>query len=526
MNSISSGLTLMPAGDAPVPAAPADGTGSVAGLSFGAILRGQSEGGWFSLSDAPPPAAPAGQSWENPWAKLAAFAGERDPATLPPAGPLALAFAGPVPEAPSPGPAMAPEMAWVEGAVLEGAVPATAPAATGEASLLDVVVPGEVALATLPDPAPQARLPLSPTVADGEDGTPALEPIALSWSLAPRPPVLDEASAAKAPAGVPAPVLPSPPAELTTVAGQAVVTPAAAPEPALKTPPPPLAPGALVAPSAPQAASPVADPAPEVAAAAGPVVRLDRYPVTRPVRLPAATPPGQAVAEPVPLEGQAGERPAVEMSPGEGPDDAPAAADKALTMELRAAPRAEPAAAFSREPAASLVHQSSLPPPRVDGQSVPGQPVPGQTPLQTPLNLAQPGWGQALGQQILWLVQNGPRQAELKVNPPHLGPLEVSLSLDRQQQASITFFAPDAGVREALEAALPRLRELFDTQGLHLQQANVSDQSLAGRQQGQAQAGQDGARPFGNAGAVVPEGGEVPAESKRRVAVGLVDQYV
>jgi flagellar hook-length control protein FliK len=52
-----------------------------------------------------------------------------------------------------------------------------------------------------------------------------------------------------------------------------------------------------------------------------------------------------------------------------------------------------------------------------------------------------------------------------------------------QQQSNITFFSHDATVREALESALPKLREMLDSQGIALHQANVSDQPLAYQQQ-------------------------------------------
>lgn len=121
------------------------------------------------------------------------------------------------------------------------------------------------------------------------------------------------------------------------------------------------------------------------------------------------------------------------------------------------------------------------------GLSVPAR-VDSLSPTMTPaapelsLSIHQKNWSQALGQQLVWMAQHHAQQAEIKVNPAHLGPIEVHLSLN-QDQASVNFFAHEAAVRDVLENALPRLREMLSNQGLQLNQASVSDQSLAQQHQ-------------------------------------------
>lgn len=102
--------------------------------------------------------------------------------------------------------------------------------------------------------------------------------------------------------------------------------------------------------------------------------------------------------------------------------------------------------------------------------------------------LRQAGWDQALGEQVQWLVGNKAQGAEIRLNPAHLGPMEVRIQI-QQDQANISFTAQHGPVREALEAAIPRLREMLGDSGLQLNNVTVSDQSLAeqrsqGRQQG------------------------------------------
>jgi flagellar hook-length control protein FliK len=45
----------------------------------------------------------------------------------------------------------------------------------------------------------------------------------------------------------------------------------------------------------------------------------------------------------------------------------------------------------------------------------------------------------------------------------------------QQDLANVSFIAQNAAAREALEAALPRLREMFDQNALQLVRADVSD---------------------------------------------------
>jgi flagellar hook-length control protein FliK len=85
----------------------------------------------------------------------------------------------------------------------------------------------------------------------------------------------------------------------------------------------------------------------------------------------------------------------------------------------------------------------------------------------------RPGFADALGQRIAWFARNDGGNARLELDPPHLGPLEVSVRVDRGE-ASITFVAPHASVREAVSHALPELRSLFAQSGLSLGDVNVS----------------------------------------------------
>ena len=84
-----------------------------------------------------------------------------------------------------------------------------------------------------------------------------------------------------------------------------------------------------------------------------------------------------------------------------------------------------------------------------------------------------PAWDQALGQKVVWMVAGEHQTASLTLNPPDLGPLQVVLNVSNSQ-ANATFIAAQPEVRQALEAALPKLREMLGEAGIQLGQASVN----------------------------------------------------
>jgi flagellar hook-length control protein FliK len=99
------------------------------------------------------------------------------------------------------------------------------------------------------------------------------------------------------------------------------------------------------------------------------------------------------------------------------------------------------------------------------------------------------GWDQQVGQKIVWMAAGGEQSAELTLNPPDLGPLQVVLNVSNDQ-ASVTFSSNQLEVRQALENALPRLREMMSDSGIALGNATVNAGMPDQRQaQGEGQAG-------------------------------------
>jgi len=102
----------------------------------------------------------------------------------------------------------------------------------------------------------------------------------------------------------------------------------------------------------------------------------------------------------------------------------------------------------------------------------------GATPPPVGTPVQQSDWGDDLGSRITWMIKQDVTAADIKLNPPHLGPLEVKISMS-QDQVSVAFTSHHAVVRDALDTALPRLREMLSDNGLQLANANVSNKSAA-----------------------------------------------
>ena len=79
------------------------------------------------------------------------------------------------------------------------------------------------------------------------------------------------------------------------------------------------------------------------------------------------------------------------------------------------------------------------------------------------------------------MAGRGVQSAELRLSPAELGPLQVQLAVD-ERGVNLTINAAHAATREALEGAIPRLRDMLSEHGMNLADANVSDQDVDARQ--------------------------------------------
>ena len=91
-------------------------------------------------------------------------------------------------------------------------------------------------------------------------------------------------------------------------------------------------------------------------------------------------------------------------------------------------------------------------------------------PVHAPVGSA--AWADEVGTRVVMMTESGNHTASLKLSPEHLGPLEINITV-RDDKASVWFGAAHADTRAAIETALPRLREMFEAQGLSLADAGV-----------------------------------------------------
>lgn len=100
--------------------------------------------------------------------------------------------------------------------------------------------------------------------------------------------------------------------------------------------------------------------------------------------------------------------------------------------------------------------------------------------------LTHPGWSKDLGEQIVWMNNKAIPAAEIRLNPAHLGPISVRIDVN-QDQATILFTAQHAEVKEAIEASIPKLREMLGTQQINLINVNISQNSTSDQGRSQSQ---------------------------------------
>lgn len=139
--------------------------------------------------------------------------------------------------------------------------------------------------------------------------------------------------------------------------------------------------------------------------------------------------------------------------------------------------------------------------------------------LQT--RVGEHGWGQGLGDKLIWMAGQHQQVAQLHLNPPELGPLRITLTLDHDQ-ASAQFVSAHVQVREAIETAMPRLREMLADSGITLGDTSVSTGAF--REQARQQQ-QPGAYPAVLAAAAMDPGAAARGEHLLRRTHGLVDTF-
>ncbi len=121
---------------------------------------------------------------------------------------------------------------------------------------------------------------------------------------------------------------------------------------------------------------------------------------------------------------------------------------------------------------------------------------------------------------MVLLVGRNEQRAELTLTPPSLGKVDVTLTVSGDQTSAL-FVSANPTVREALEQALPRLRDMLAEAGVQLGQAQVS----AGSSQGDGHQEQQRAAGAGSGGGRAPTDNAATATHWVRRSDGLIDTF-
>ncbi|HIJ47062.1 MAG: hypothetical protein HN421_03105 [Gammaproteobacteria bacterium] len=134
-------------------------------------------------------------------------------------------------------------------------------------------------------------------------------------------------------------------------------------------------------------------------------------------------------------------------------------------------------------------------------------------------------WASELGDRILVMAGKKIQTAEIRLNPPNMGILEVKLAINGDQ-AQLVLQSGNANVRDVLESSIPRLKEMLEQSGITLVDVNIGQ-----REQQQSEQAGEGDKDSGRNGLGGTIDGEMEDEvmSASTMAVdrmGLVDYYI
>lgn len=156
-----------------------------------------------------------------------------------------------------------------------------------------------------------------------------------------------------------------------------------------------------------------------------------------------------------------------------------------------------------------------------------------RTPLVpgAPVSMQQGVWTEEVVGKVMWMSSQNLKSADIQLDPPDLGRLEVRINMTQDQATQVTFASPHAAVRDAVTESMNRLRDMFTQQGMSMD-ANVSDQSLnrgwAGNNGGDSQQNRGGSSSnrFGGGDEEISVGTtEIRSNGSATGGRGLVDYY-
>lgn len=134
-------------------------------------------------------------------------------------------------------------------------------------------------------------------------------------------------------------------------------------------------------------------------------------------------------------------------------------------------------------------------------------------------------WSHDFSNKVVWLAKNDQQQAQININPPQLGPIQITLNVNGDQ-ATAVFTSAHAEVRQAIENSLPQLKEMLSSAGINLGQADVG--SNQAQQQRDASSSSPNGTRLANETAILPgdgNAGDNKISTPLQRGRGLVDLF-
>ncbi|MBE8717404.1 flagellar hook-length control protein FliK [Cellvibrio polysaccharolyticus] len=133
---------------------------------------------------------------------------------------------------------------------------------------------------------------------------------------------------------------------------------------------------------------------------------------------------------------------------------------------------------------------------------------------QVGVPMGHPQWNQAVVNRVMWLSAQNLPSAEIRLDPPELGPLQVRIQV-QNDHVQVNFVSQNPNVRDVLDQQANRLREMFAENGMSLD-VGVSDQAFSRRDQEQSSGGGNGSN---------AEPGDEEEQAATARIIRLVDHY-
>lgn len=142
------------------------------------------------------------------------------------------------------------------------------------------------------------------------------------------------------------------------------------------------------------------------------------------------------------------------------------------------------------------------------------------------VNIHKPEGQQQLNEKIRWMVNARNTMAEIRLDPPELGSMQVRVNV-QGDAASVSFIVQSQQAKDALADTMPKLRDMLSEQGIELGDAQVRKDNSQNGESGQQLASQsgNGQGQRGNNDAEFDDDTRVIEQAVTREAKGGIDYY-